>query len=75
MSDEFGIGFRNSAVLEISPPILSVQSPHFQTGKWAEKFTVVWVQFMLLNENQIIKEPNPAEPPLAPTTNGDWGHF
>ena len=47
--DEFGIGFNNPAVLDISPPILTIEAPHASEWKKGEPYTVVWVQYMLID--------------------------
>ena len=50
VQDEFGIGFHNPAVLEVSPPWLMIQPRHDRdTGS----HTLVYVQWMLLDHRQI----------------------
>ena len=51
--DEYGIGFRNPAVLDVSEPMLNVEAPHY-TEQWRnEGYSIIWVQYVLLDANQI----------------------
>ena len=49
LSDEFGIGFDNPAVLDISPPILQYEVEDEFKGRTR----VMWVQTVLLDHDQI----------------------
>ena len=75
--DEFGIGFHNPAVLDISPPFLVMGPPHAKELQVDERYSIVWVQYCLLDAEQI----EPADDPVElgwleePSTPGKWGHY
>ncbi len=75
--DEYGIGFNNTAVLDISPPILSISEPHPVEKALGEKVTVVWIQYCLLDADQIVKvgEPDCGTQLTKPDTPGRWGKY
>ena len=64
-------------MLDISPPILTIEHPHTSEQRLHEKYSIVWVQYMLLDENQIEKlDEKPYLGNLkGPSTFGDWGHW
>lgn len=84
--DEAGIGFMNPAVVDVSAPIIMVEPKHESDWKDPALFSVVWYQFILVDEEMI--EFLPDEPILnaswnqkrkeqVPPTNstGQWGHW
>ena len=77
VSDEFGIGFRNSAVLDISAPVLMVAKPPTQTSAYHSNYSLTWVQFMLLDAKQIVRIDEDLYTGVytKPTTEGGWGQF
>ena len=75
--DEFGIGFNNPAVLDVSPPILTITAPHSAERKRGDPYTIVWVQYCLLDAGQIKRHEEPVNFGHldAPSTDGKWGHY
>ena len=75
--DEFGIGFCNPAVLEISQPFLDVLPPGKTEKKEGREYGLVWTQYMLLDAKQIKKLPDSIwlNGFKRPTTDSDWGHY
>ena len=75
--DEFGIGFRNPAVLDVSAPRLTVEAPHKAEQERNEEFSVVWVQYLLLDANQIQRSDEEMflDKLPAPGSDGDWAHY
>ena len=62
--DEFGIGFSNPAVIEVSQPVITAEAPHQSDKKSKCKVTYVWAQYMLVDADQITY--------ADPAQLGDW---
>jgi len=75
--DEFGIGFHNPAVLDISPPFLDILPPGKTEKSEGRQYGIVWVQYMLIDATQVVKldEPPWLNDLSEPATDGDWGHW
>ena len=51
--DEFGIGFNNPAVLDLSPPYICLQAAHAGDRRYFQRYSAVWVQYCLLDAAMI----------------------
>jgi hypothetical protein len=80
--DEMGIKFNNSAILDVSPPIIEIGPVHPADRRKMSKdesYSAVYIQYCLLDENQI--ELLPKEVFLggnvdpATYSKGTWGHY
>ncbi len=75
--DEMGIDFNNPAVLWVSHPILVILAPHEEEQKCTEKYTILWLQFVLVDAKQVVQLEDELElgKNVKPAASGTWAHF
>jgi hypothetical protein len=75
--DETGIDFHNRAVLWVSHPILEIVAPHDTEQHRKEDFTVLWVQYILIDAKQVVqlKDKVNLGGNARPASLGNCGHF